>query len=159
MDDWSRKTCWAAKESEQNILEAYKKINNELTNFQKVGIFQKTFNSPVYNPKKPAKMLPKKRLALRKELIREEYEEVMEAIDSGDLVHIAKELSDLLYVAYGIGHELNIDLDACLNEVQRSNLSKLDENGQVIYREEGKVLKSSLYSPADLSFVLKAKNG
>lgn len=91
---------------------------------------------------------------LRYELIREELEEMREALDTKDLVGIADALADLLYVVYGAGHSFGLDLDACFNEVHRSNMSKLDKNGKPIYREDGKVLKGEDYSPPDLKSTL-----
>ena len=87
---------------------------------------------------------------LRYELIREELEEMREALDSKDMVGIADALSDLLYVVYGAGHSFGINLDACFNEVHRSNMSKLGADGKPIYREDGKVLKGPDYSEPDL---------
>ena len=87
---------------------------------------------------------------LRLELIVEEVEELADAIDNEDLVEIADALTDILYVTYGAGHALGIDLDACFDEVHRSNMSKLDENGKAIYRADGKVLKGPNYFPPNL---------
>jgi len=91
---------------------------------------------------------------LRYELIREELEEMREALDSKDMVGIADALSDLLYVVYGAGHSFGINLDACFNEVHRSNMSKLGADGKPIYREDGKVLKGPDYSEPDLKKIL-----
>lgn len=92
---------------------------------------------------------------LRASLIAEEAAEVDEAIAEGDLGHIAKELADLLYVVYGTGLSYGLDLEAALREVHRSNMSKLDENGEVIRRHDGKVLKSALFCPADMSGITR----
>lgn len=91
---------------------------------------------------------------LRIDLIDEELNELREATEKQDLVGIADALTDLLYVVYGSGHAYGIDLDACFQEVHRSNLSKLDENSQPIYREDGKVLKGPAYSPPDLESII-----
>ena len=91
---------------------------------------------------------------LRIDLIDEELNELREATEKQDLVGIADALTDLLYVVYGSGHAYGIDLDACFQEVHRSNLSKLDENSQPIYREDGKVLKGPEYSPPDLESII-----
>lgn len=91
---------------------------------------------------------------LRYELIREELEEMREALDGRDLVGVADALSDLLYVVYGAGHAFGLDLDATFNEVHRSNMSKLGADGRPIYRDDGKVLKGPDYSPPDLKKVL-----
>ena len=92
--------------------------------------------------------------ALRINLIEEELNELRQATEEKDLVAVADALTDLLYVVYGSGHAYGIDLDDCFQEVHRSNLSKLDENSQPIYREDGKVLKGSNYSPPDLESVI-----
>lgn len=133
--------------------------NSESTNFSKVGQFHKTFGMPVYTETEGAKTLPPERVKLRVGLIEEELEELKEAIADDDLVEIADALGDLAYVIYGAAHEYNIDLDAAVKEIHKSNMSKLDGSGNVIYRDDGKILKSDLFLPPDLSFILKAKNG
>tara|TARA_E500000075_G_scaffold17793_1_gene14491 strand:+ start:488 stop:868 length:381 start_codon:yes stop_codon:yes gene_type:complete len=92
--------------------------------------------------------------ALRIELIDEELNELREATGKQDLVGIADALTDLLYVVYGAGHAYGINLDDCFAEVHRSNMSKLDEESQPIYREDGKVLKGPNYSPPDLGQII-----
>ena len=87
---------------------------------------------------------------LRLELIAEELEEMWEAIEDKDLVGVADALTDILYVTYGAGHAFGIDLDRCFAEVQRSNMSKLGEDGKPIYREDGKVLKGPNFSAPDI---------
>ena len=87
---------------------------------------------------------------LRYELIREELEELREAIDKQDLLEIADALTDILYVTYGAGHAWGIDLDTCYHEVHRSNMSKLGEDGKPLHREDGKVMKGPNYSPPNL---------
>lgn len=91
---------------------------------------------------------------LRYELIREELEEMREALDDKDLIGVADALTDLLYVVYGAGHSFGLDLDATFNEVHRSNMSKLGSDGKPIYRDDGKVLKGPDYSEPDLKKVL-----
>ena len=91
---------------------------------------------------------------LRYELIREELEEMREALDDKDLIGVADALTDLLYVVYGAGHSFGLDLDATFNEVHRSNMSKLGSDGKPIYRDDGKVLKGPDYSEPDLQKVL-----
>jgi len=91
---------------------------------------------------------------LRIELIREELDELVQAISEDNIVEVADALTDILYVTYGAGHAFGIDLDACFTEVQRSNMSKLGENGKPIYREDGKVLKGPNFSEPDLKKVL-----
>ena len=109
-----------------------------MTNFDKVGIFMKTFGQEVKD--KPS-LSSDKINQLRISLIKDELDELKEAMDSKDLLEVADALTDLLYVTYGAGHAFGIDLDKCFEEVQNSNMSKLDENGKPIYNELGKVMK------------------
>ena len=88
------------------------------------------------------------------DLIREEVEELEQGYNDGDLVAIADALTDILYVVYGMGHSLGIDLDKCFNHIHSSNMSKLDSNGNPIYREDGKVMKGPDYWPPDLEKIL-----
>jgi predicted HAD superfamily Cof-like phosphohydrolase len=91
---------------------------------------------------------------LRIDLIKEELEELREAMDNNDLLEVADALTDILYVTYGAGHAFGIDLDKCFDEVQNSNMSKLSENGEPIYNESGKVMKGPNYfKPNLLKFV------
>ena len=119
-----------------------------MSNFNKVGIFMKTFGQEVKS--KPS-FSSDKINKLRIDLIKEELDELKEAIDNKDLVEVADALTDILYVTYGAGHALGIDLDKCFNEVQNSNMSKLDENGEPIYSDSGKVMKGPNYFKPDLS--------
>ena len=119
-----------------------------MSNFNKVGIFMKTFGQEVKN--KPSFSTDKIN-KLRIDLIKEELDELNEAMDNKDLLEVADALTDILYVAYGAGHALGIDLDMCFDEVQNSNMSKLDENGKPIYNEAGKVMKGPNYFRPDLS--------
>lgn len=91
---------------------------------------------------------------LRVDLIDEELNELREATSRQDLVGIADALTDLLYVVYGAGHAYGINLDDCFAEVHRSNMSKLDDESQPIYREDGKVLKGPNYTPPDLAEII-----
>ena len=122
------------------------------TNFDKVRIFMETFGQEV---KREPELPDDETSKLRLELIAEELGELEEAIDNKDLVEIADALTDILYVTYGAGHAFGLDLDACFREVQRSNMSKLGEDGKPIYREDGKVLKGSNYSEPDLKKTLQ----
>jgi len=122
-----------------------------MTNFQLVREFMKTFDQDVKN--KPD-LADHKTRALRLDLIYEEYKELEDAMAEQHLEGVADALTDILYVVYGAGHAFGIDLDTCFAEVHRSNMSKLDANGQVIRREDGKVMKSDLYSPPDLKSIL-----
>lgn len=92
---------------------------------------------------------------LRVELIREEWEELIQAIESKDLVGVADALTDILYVTYGAGIAFGMNLDECFYEVHESNMSKLGENGKPIYREDGKVLKGPTYRPPNLALVIE----
>ena len=91
---------------------------------------------------------------LRVSLIVEELEELKQAIDQKDLLEVADALTDLLYVTYGAGHAFGINLDKCFDEVQKSNMSKLGDNGKPIYSDNGKVLKGPNYFKPDLSSFL-----
>tara|TARA_B100000963_G_C22268226_1_gene511565 strand:+ start:112 stop:453 length:342 start_codon:yes stop_codon:yes gene_type:complete len=87
---------------------------------------------------------------LRYELIKEELEELKEAITKKDIKEVADALTDILYVTYGAGHAFGIDLDKCFDEVQKSNMSKLGVDGRPIYNEKGKVMKGPKYFKPDL---------
>jgi len=119
-----------------------------MSNFSKVGIFMKTFGQEVKN--KPSFSTDKIN-KLRLDLIKEELSELTDAMNSKDLLEVADALTDILYVTYGAGHAFGIDLDKCFDEVQNSNMSKLDENGKPIYDENGKVMKGPNYFKPDLS--------
>ena len=119
-----------------------------MSNFSKVGIFMKTFGQDVKN--KPSFSTDKIN-KLRIDLIKEELEELIEAMKNNNLLEVADALTDILYVAYGAGHAFGIDLDKCFNEVQNSNMSKLDTNGKPIYNDAGKVMKGPNYFKPDLS--------
>ena len=119
-----------------------------MSNFRKVGTFMKTFGQEVKT--KPS-FSTEKINKLRIDLIKEELEEFTEAMNKKDLLEVADALTDILYVTYGAGHAFGIDLDKCFDEVQNSNMSKLDENGKPIYNEAGKVMKGPNYFKPDLS--------
>ena len=119
-----------------------------MSNFSKVGIFMKTFGQEVKdNPSFSTDKINK----LRIDLIQEELEELAEAMKNKDLLEVADALTDILYVTYGAGHAFGIDLDKCFEEVQNSNMSKLNENGKPIYNVSGKVMKGPNYFKPDLS--------
>ena len=109
-----------------------------MTNFEKVGIFMKTFGQEVKD--KPS-FSTEKINNLRLSLIEEELKELKDAMESKDLLEVADALTDILYVTYGAGHAFGINLDKCFDEVQSSNMSKLDSNGKPIYNDFGKVMK------------------
>ena len=119
-----------------------------MTNFNKVGTFMKTFGQDVKN--KPSFSTDKIN-KLRLDLIKEELDELKEAMDNKDLLEVADALTDILYVTYGAGHAFGINLDQCFEEVQNSNMSKLDENGKPIYNDAGKVMKGPNYFKPNLS--------
>ncbi|MDB3859367.1 nucleoside triphosphate pyrophosphohydrolase family protein [Candidatus Pelagibacter sp.] len=119
-----------------------------MSNFSKVGTFMKTFGQEVKT--KPS-FSSDKINKLRIDLIKEELEELQEAMKNNDLLEVADALTDILYVTYGAGHAFGIDLDKCFDEVQNSNMSKLGENGEPIYNESGKVMKGPNYFKPDLS--------
>ena len=119
-----------------------------MSNFKKVGIFMKIFGQEIKT--KPSFSTDKIN-KLRIDLIKEELDELTEAKNNRDLLEVADALTDILYVTYGAGHAFGIDLDKCFEEVQNSNMSKLDENGKPIYNEAGKVMKGSKYFKPNLS--------
>tara|TARA_Y100001970_G_scaffold274282_1_gene373770 strand:- start:38 stop:409 length:372 start_codon:yes stop_codon:yes gene_type:complete len=123
-----------------------------MTNFEKVGLFMRTFGQEVKN--KPG-LSSEKINSLRISLINEELEELKEAIKNNDLKETIDALTDILYVTYGAGHAFGVNLDKCFDEVQRSNMSKLDDNGKPIYNELGKVMKGPKYFKPDLKKFLK----
>ena len=119
-----------------------------MTNFEKVKTFMQTFGQEI---KIKPSFSTEKINQLRYNLINEELEELKQAIANKDLLEVADALTDILYVTYGAGHAFGIDLDNCFEEVQNSNMSKLDENGKPIYNESGKVMKGPNYFKPDLS--------
>ena len=123
-----------------------------MTSFEKVGTFMKTFGQDV---KQSPALSTDKINELRVSLIREELDELIAAMNKKDLVEVADALTDILYVTYGAGHAFGIDLDKCFEEVQNSNMSKLDENGKPIYNEKGKVMKGPNYFKPDLGKFIK----
>ena len=118
-----------------------------MTNFEKVGLFMSTFGQEI---KKKASLSSDKINNLRINLIDEELNEFKEAISKKDLKEVADALTDILYVTYGAGHAFGINLDDCFEEVQKSNMSKLGDDGNPIYNENGKVMKGPKYFKPDL---------
>ena len=119
-----------------------------MSNFQNVKFFMQTFGQEVKNKNE----FPNEKIVqLRYELIREELEELNQAIKDKDIKEVADALTDILYVTYGAGHAFGINLDKCFDEVQKSNMSKLDSNGKPIYNENGKVMKGPNYFKPDLN--------
>ena len=118
-----------------------------MTNFEKVKLFMITYGQEVKNK---AKFSDAKTNKLRIELIKEELEELIQAMNEKNLLEVADALTDILYVTYGAGHAFGIDLDKCFDEVQNSNMSKLGEDGKPIYNKSGKVMKGPNYFKPDL---------
>ncbi len=123
-----------------------------MTNFQKVKIFMETFGQEVKNK---ASFSSAQVNDLRYNLIEEELNELKVALKQKNLLEVADALTDILYVTYGAGHAFGIDLDKCFNEVQNSNMSKLDESGKPIYNDMGKVMKGKNYFKPDLNKFIK----
>ena len=118
-----------------------------MTNFEKVGIFMKTFGQEI---KTKSELSTDKINKLRISLIQEELEEFKKAINDRDIKEVADALTDILYVTYGAGHAFGINLDNCFSEVQDSNMSKLGNDGNPIYNRDGKVMKGPNYFKPDL---------
>ena len=123
-----------------------------MSNFDDVKTFMQTFGQEV---KIKAEFPKKKIVKLRYDLIKEELNELQNAIKTKNLKEIADALTDILYVTYGAGHAYGIDLDKCFREVQKSNMSKLGEDGKPIYNEKGKVMKGSKYFEPNLKQFVK----
>ena len=119
-----------------------------MSNFEKVKKFMQTFGQDV----KIKPSFPNDKIVnLRSSLIEEELTELKEAVKKKDITEVADALTDILYVTYGAGHAYGINLDKCFDEVQNSNMSKLDDNGKPIYNDSGKVMKGPNYFKPDLS--------
>jgi len=123
-----------------------------MTNFQKVKTFMQTFGQEV---KLKPSFSTEKINDLRYNLVKEELEELKQAIDNKDLLEVADALTDILYVTYGAGHAFGIDLDKCFEEVQNSNMSKLGDDCKPIYNDAGKVMKGPNFYKPDLSKFVK----
>ena len=119
-----------------------------MTNFEKVGMFMKTFGQEI---KKKPSLSSDKINNLRINLIEEEFKELKEALNKKDLKEVADALTDILYVTYGAGHAFGINLDNCFEEVQKSNMSKLGDDGKPVYNEQGKVMKGPKYFKPNLN--------
>ena len=123
-----------------------------MTNFEKVGLFMKTFNQEV---KTEPSFSSEKINNLRISLIDEELRELKKAMEEKNLEEVIDALTDILYVTYGAGHAFGVNLDESFDEVQRSNMSKLDKNKKPIYNDEGKVMKGPNYFKPDFSRLIK----
>ncbi|MAV82941.1 MAG: phosphoribosyl-ATP diphosphatase [Pelagibacteraceae bacterium] len=124
-----------------------------MSNFEKVKKFMETFGQEVKNT---PSFSTDKINNLRFDLIKEEVDELKEAMLNKDLLEVADALTDILYVTYGAGHAFGIDLDSCFQEVQNSNMSKLGDDGKPIYNESGKVMKGPNYFKPDLNKFIKS---
>ena len=125
---------------------------SNMSNFNKVKTFMNTYGQEI---KDNASFPDKKIVQLRIDLIQEELNELKDAINNNDIIEVADALTDILYVTYGAGHSFGINLDKCFNEVQDSNMSKLDENKQPIYNDSGKVMKGPNYFPPNLKKIIE----
>ena len=125
---------------------------SNMSNFNKVKTFMNTYGQEIRDK---ASFPDKKIVQLRIDLIQEELNELKEAISSNDIIEVADALTDILYVTYGAGHSFGINLDKCFDEVQDSNMSKLDENKQPIYSENGKVMKGPNYYPPNFKKIIQ----
>ena len=123
-----------------------------MSNFEDVKTFMKTFGQMV---KTKPQFPDKKTMQLRFDLIKEELNELEQAMKTKNLKEIADALTDILYVTYGAGYAYGIDLDKCFKEVQRANMSKLGVDGKPIYNEKGKVMKGPNYSEPNLKQFVK----
>ena len=124
---------------------------SDMSNFNKVKAFMNTYGQDV---KENASFPDDTVVQLRVDLIEEELNELKEAIKNNDIVEVADALTDILYVTYGAGHSFGVNLDKCFDEVQRSNMSKLGEDGNPIYNDSGKVMKGPNYSVPDLKKII-----
>ena len=126
-----------------------------MSNFFKVKEFMHKFKQEVKSkPSFPDDNIIK----LRINLIKEELIELEEALNEKNIEETADALTDILYVTYGAGHAFGIDLDKCFDEVQKSNMSKLDKFGNPIYNNQGKVMKGPLYFKPNFKKILNIKN-
>ena len=119
-----------------------------MTNFERVKKFMETFGQEI---REKAGFPNEKISSLRYDLIKEELDELKEAMDNKDIKEVADALTDILYVTYGAGHAFGVDLDKCFEEVQKSNMSKLGSDGKPIYNDKGKVMKGPNYFKPDLT--------
>ena len=119
-----------------------------MTNFEKVKLFMQTYGQEV---KAKAEFSDEKTNKLRIDLIKEELDELTNAMNEKDLIEVADALTDILYVTYGAGHAFGINLDKCFKEVQNSNMSKLGSDGKPIFNDKGKVMKGPNYFKPDLT--------
>ena len=124
---------------------------SDMSNFNKVKAFMNTYGQDI---KEKASFPEDSIVQLRVDLIEVELNELKEAIKNNDIVEVADALTDILYVTYGAGHSFGVNLDKCFDEVQRSNMSKLGEDGNPIYNDSGKVMKGPNYSVPNLKKII-----
>ena len=118
-----------------------------MSNFEDVKTFMETFGQMIRTkPQFP----DEETMQLRYDLIKEELNELEQAMKTKNLKEVADALTDILYVTYGAGYAYGINLDKCFKEVQRANMSKLGNDGKPIYNEKGKVMKGPNYSEPNL---------
>ena len=122
-----------------------------MTNFESVKKFMQTFGQEI---REKASFPSDKIKSLRYDLIKEELDELKEALENQDIKEVADALTDILYVTYGAGHAFGINLDKCFEEVQNSNMSKLGSDGRPIYNNKGKVMKGPNYFKPDLGKIV-----
>ena len=125
---------------------------SDMSNFNKVKTFMNNYGQDV---KEKASFPDDTIVQLRVDLIEEELNELKEAIKNNDIVEVADALTDILYVTYGAGHSFGVNLDKCFDEVQRSNMSKLGEDGKPIYNDSGKVMKGPNYFAPNLKKIIE----
>lgn len=151
MDEEDRLIFYARLKALEEEAARINEKKNPKRNFEKIRQFHETYGQPV--GEEPVFLSPE-RQALREALIDEEVQEFKDAVAEGDLINAFKELADILYVVYGTAVEMGGDLDSVLNEVHKSNMSKLGEDGLPVYRPDGKVLKGPNYREPDVKTVL-----
>lgn len=120
------------------------------SNADKVRVFHDL--SEIDTPPRPT-IISSGRLALRADLIQEEFAEWLDAHNTGDLIEVADALADLLYVVYGTAHEYGLPIDRVFAEVHRSNMTKFPE-GKILRRADGKIMKPVTWEPPDIKGVL-----
>ena len=131
-----------------------KKGQHFFDKIDKVREFHEVFK--IGNRHEPEAKLTEAEYTLRHRLIEEENNEYLDACKNGDLIEIADALGDQLYIVFGtiLKHGLQYKIEEVFDEIHRSNMSKLDENGQPIFREDGKIMKSNKYFKPDIKKVL-----
>ena len=147
--------CRYADENKKQTMELQENKGNLIHKIKYVELFHDTFK--IGNRYTPTAEVGEAEYMLRYNLIKEENDEYLEACKNGDLIEIADALGDQLYILFGtiLRHGLQHKIEEVFDEIQRSNMSKLDENGQPIFREDGKILKSNLYFKPNIKSILE----